>query len=81
MFRMRLLGSKVTGVDAGSRTLKDAIQRSDAGLTTNVRTTHYVLGSVLGASLSDDDPGFSVRDRPRLRKQIFSRRKDGLLIV
>jgi tryptophan synthase beta chain len=46
---MRLLGSKVTGVDAGSRTLKDAISEAMRDWTTNVRTTHYLLGSVLGA--------------------------------
>ncbi len=49
VFRMRLLGSKVTGVDAGSRTLKDAISEAMRDWTTNVRTTHYVLGSVLGS--------------------------------
>jgi tryptophan synthase beta chain len=46
---MRLLGSKVTGVNAGSRTLKDAISEAMRDWTTNVRTTHYILGSVLGA--------------------------------
>ena len=49
VFRMRLLGSKVTGVDAGSRTLKDAINEAMRDWTTNVRKTHYILGSVLGA--------------------------------
>ncbi len=49
VFRMRLLGAKVTGVDAGSRTLKDAISAAMRDWTTNVRTTHYLLGSVLGA--------------------------------
>jgi len=49
VFRMRLLGSTVTGVDAGSRTLKDAISESMRDWTTNIRTTHYILGSVLGA--------------------------------
>ena len=49
VFRMRLLGSKVTGVNAGSRTLKDAISEAMRDWTTNVRTTHYLLGSVLGA--------------------------------
>lgn len=48
VFRMRLLGSKVTGVNAGSRTLKDAISEAMRDWTTNVRTTHYLLGSVLG---------------------------------
>jgi tryptophan synthase beta chain len=46
---MRLLGSTVTGVDAGSRTLKDAISEAMRDWTTNIRTTHYILGSVLGA--------------------------------
>lgn len=48
VFRMRLLGAKVTGVNAGSRTLKDAISEAMRDWTTNVRTTHYILGSVLG---------------------------------
>jgi len=47
--RMRLLGAKVTGVDAGSRTLKDAINEAMRDWVTNVEITHYVLGSVLGA--------------------------------
>ena len=49
VFRMRLLGSKVTGVEAGSRTLKDAINEAMRDWTTNVQSTHYILGSVLGA--------------------------------
>ena len=49
VFRMRLLGAKVTGVEAGSRTLKDAISEAMRDWTTNVRTSHYILGSVLGA--------------------------------
>ncbi|BCA53420.1 tryptophan synthase beta chain [Nitrospira sp. KM1] len=49
VFRMRLLGSTVTGVDAGSRTLKDAISEAMRDWTTNIETTHYILGSVLGA--------------------------------
>jgi len=49
VFRMRLLGSEVRGVDAGSRTLKDAINEAMRDWVTNVRTTHYLLGSVLGA--------------------------------
>jgi tryptophan synthase beta chain len=46
--RMRLLGAEVVPVDAGSRTLKDAINEALRDWVTNVRTTHYVLGSVLG---------------------------------
>jgi tryptophan synthase beta chain len=47
--RMRLLGAEVVGVEAGSRTLKDAITEAMRDWVTNVRTTHYLLGSVLGA--------------------------------
>ncbi len=46
---MRLLGAEVVGVDSGSRTLKDAINEAMRDWVTNVRTTHYLLGSVLGA--------------------------------
>jgi tryptophan synthase beta chain len=49
VFRMRLLGATVTGVNAGSRTLKDAINEAMRDWTTHVGTTHYILGSVLGA--------------------------------
>ena len=48
VFRMRLLGAEVIGVEAGSRTLKDAINEAMRDWVTNVRTTHYLLGSVLG---------------------------------
>src|SRR6202167_965868 len=47
--RMRLLGAEVIGVDAGSKTLKDAINEAMRDWVTNVRTSHYLLGSVLGA--------------------------------
>jgi tryptophan synthase beta chain len=46
--RMRLLGAEVAPVDSGSRTLKDAINEALRDWVTNVRSTHYVLGSVLG---------------------------------
>jgi tryptophan synthase beta chain len=49
VFRMRLLGAEVRGVDAGQKTLKDAINEAMRDWVTNVRTTHYLLGSVLGA--------------------------------
>jgi len=48
VFRMRLLGAEVVGVGSGSRTLKDAINEAMRDWVTNVRTTHYILGSVLG---------------------------------
>ncbi len=46
--RMRLMGAEVTAVDAGSQTLKDAINEALRDWVTNVRSTHYILGSVLG---------------------------------
>jgi tryptophan synthase beta chain len=49
VFRMRLLGAEVRSVESGSRTLKDAINEAMRDWVTNVRTTHYLLGSVLGA--------------------------------
>jgi tryptophan synthase beta chain len=48
VFRMKLLGAKVSPVDAGSRTLKDAINEAMRDWATNVKSTAYVLGSVLG---------------------------------
>ncbi|MDA2927362.1 tryptophan synthase subunit beta, partial [Acidobacteria bacterium AH-259-G07] len=48
VFRMELLGAKVTPVDAGSCTLKDAINEAMRDWVTNVENTHYLLGSVLG---------------------------------
>jgi len=48
VFRMRLLGARVLPVDTGSRTLKDAINEALRDWVTNVRTTFYVIGSVVG---------------------------------
>jgi tryptophan synthase beta chain len=48
VFRMKLLGAEVRPVDAGSRTLKDAINEAIRDWVTNARTTHYLLGSALG---------------------------------
>lgn len=48
VFRMELLGASVVRVDSGSRTLKDAINEAMRDWVTNVRDTHYLLGSVLG---------------------------------
>ena len=58
VFRMRMLGAKVVGVASGSRTLKDAISEAMRDWVTNVET----IGR---ASLSDDGPRFSPRDRRR----------------
>jgi tryptophan synthase beta chain len=49
VYRMRLLGTEVRGVSAGSATLKDAINEAMRDWVTNVRTTYYILGSALGA--------------------------------
>ncbi len=49
VFRMQLMGAKVTPVDSGSRTLKDAINEAMRDWVTNVGDTHYLLGSALGA--------------------------------
>src|SRR5437773_7821137 len=48
VFRMNLLGARVIPVSAGSKTLKDAINESMRDWVTNVHTTYYMLGSVLG---------------------------------
>ena len=48
VFRMRLMGSRVIGVNAGSRTLKDALNEALRDWATNVRHTHYIIGSVAG---------------------------------
>jgi tryptophan synthase beta chain len=49
VFRMRLLGAQVAAVASGSRTLKDAISAAMRDWVTNVESTHYLLGSALGA--------------------------------
>ncbi len=48
VYRMKLLGARVIPVDSGSRTLKDATNEAIRDWVTNVRNTHYVLGSVVG---------------------------------
>lgn len=49
VFRMRLLGAEVIGVEAGQKTLKDAVNEAMRDWVTNVNDTHYILGSALGA--------------------------------
>ncbi|MBN1594918.1 tryptophan synthase subunit beta, partial [candidate division FCPU426 bacterium] len=58
VYRMRLLGAEVAGVDAGTRTLKDAMNEAIRDWITNVRGTYYLLGTVAGF---DPYPGM-VRD-------------------
>ena len=48
VFRMKLLGARVIPVTSGSKTLKDATNEAIRDWVTNVRTTHYILGSVVG---------------------------------
>jgi tryptophan synthase beta chain len=48
VFRMKLLGARVVPVESGSRTLKDAVNEALRDWVTNVRTTYYLLGSVMG---------------------------------
>lgn len=49
VFRMRSLGAEVVGVEAGQKTLKEAISEAMRDWVTNIRSTHYILGSALGA--------------------------------
>ncbi|MDQ8186704.1 tryptophan synthase subunit beta [Pelagicoccus sp. SDUM812002] len=49
VFRMRLCGAEVRGVESGQKTLKDAVNEAMRDWVTNVRDTHYILGSALGA--------------------------------
>jgi tryptophan synthase beta chain len=49
VFRMRLMGAEVRGVEAGQKTLKEAINEAMRDWVTNVRATHYILGSALGS--------------------------------
>jgi tryptophan synthase len=48
VFRIRLLGAKVIPVESGSKTLKDAINEAMRDWATNVKTTHYLVGSAIG---------------------------------
>ena len=74
--RMRLLGAEVRGVDSGARTLKDAINEAMRDWVTNVRTTHYLLGSVLGAHpVPDDGARLPGRDRRARRARRSSSRR------
>src|SRR6478752_1906431 len=49
VFRMRLMGAEVRAVEAGQKTLKDAVNEAMRDWVTNVRATHYILGSALGS--------------------------------
>jgi tryptophan synthase beta chain len=49
VFRMRLMGAEVRGVEAGQKTLKEAINEAMRDWVTNVRNTHYILGTAYGS--------------------------------
>ena len=49
VFRMKMLGAEVVSVKAGQQTLKEAINEAMRDWVTNIRTTHYILGTVYGA--------------------------------
>ena len=49
VFRMRLMGAEVRGVEAGQKTLKEAINEAMRDWVTNVRSTHYILGTAYGS--------------------------------
>lgn len=76
VFRMRLMGAEVRGVEAGQKTLKEAINEAMRDWVTNVRSTHYILGTAYG---SHPYP-MMVRDFHRVigleaREQILAREK------
>ena len=76
--RMRFLGATVVPVTAGQATLKEAINEAMRDWVTNVRTTHYILGTRSRlASLPDDGARFSPRDRRSRRAGRFSSRRSG----
>src|ERR1700741_2812051 len=73
VIRMKLLGAEVIGVDSGSRTLKDAINEAMRDWVTNIATSHYLLGSVLGAHpypqmVRDFHKGIGEEARERILK-------------
>jgi tryptophan synthase beta chain len=74
VFRMRLMGAEVRSVEAGQRTLKEAINEAMRDWVTNVRSTHYILGTAYGARPYPE----MVRDFHRVigveaREQILAR--------
>ncbi len=79
--RMKLLGAEVMPVDSGSRTLKDAINEALRDWVTNVRDTHYILGSVLGPDpyprmVRDFHRVIGKEARRQLKKQAGTRSPD-----
>ena len=78
VFRMKMLGAEVRPVEAGARTLKDAMNEALRDWVTNVADTFYCIGTAAGpAPLSDDGARLPVGDRQRDARSRFSRRKGG----
>ncbi|MBC8075991.1 MAG: pyridoxal-phosphate dependent enzyme, partial [Chloroflexales bacterium] len=84
VFRMRLMGAEVRSVTSGSRTLKDAVNEAMRDWVTNVRGTHYILGSeqthpVNGGQLAADVLGTHVDDALQVQQRAGGRRRDPVL--
>ena len=78
VFRMKLLGAEVRPVASGSRTLKDAINEAMRDWVTNVETTHYLIGSVVGPHpYPTHRARLPVGDRPRDARADARRRSGG----
>ena len=77
VFRMKMLGAEVVPVDSGSRTLKDAINEAMRDWVTNVRTTHYLIGSAIGPHPFRRWCGTSSRSSGGRRERRCSSRRGG----
>ncbi len=78
VYRMRLLGSEVETVESGSRTLKDAINEAIRDWVTNIKDTHYVIGSVVGMHPYPKMVRFFQSIIGREAKQQFAEAEGGL---
>ena len=75
VIRMEMLGAKVTPVQSGTRTLKDAMNEALRDWVTNVHNTFYCIGTVAAAPLSDDGARFPVDHRDRDARADAGRRR------
>ena len=71
--RMRLLGAEVVGVDAGARTLKEAVSAAIRDWVTNVTSTHYIIGSCVGPAPCRRSSAISARIGDEARAQLLER--------
>ena len=84
VFRMKLLGATVHPVDSGSRTLKDAVNEALRDWVANVRTTYYLLGSVMGPHpypMMVRDFHRVIGEEARAQCQAVERRRPDLLVA